>query len=61
MARANDVMNIIKNGMTRAGRNDVKFEVYGFGEDTKLSQFENNYAEQRFYNRSVVIDILPKK
>jgi hypothetical protein len=61
LARANDALNIIKNGMTKAGRHDVKYEVYGFGEDEKLSQFENKYPEQRFYNRSVVIDIIPQK
>jgi len=61
LARANDALNIIKNGMTKVGRNDVKYEVYGFGEDEKLSQFENKYPEQRFYNRSVVIDIIPQK
>jgi outer membrane protein OmpA-like peptidoglycan-associated protein len=61
LARANDAQNILHNGLTQAGRNDVAFEVYGFGEDPKLSQFDNKFAEQRFYNRSVVIDIIPKK
>jgi len=60
-ARANDVRTIIKNTMTKAGRNDVKFEVYGFGEDINLAQFDNKYPEERFYNRSVVIDIIPHK
>lgn len=59
LARANDVRSIIEAALAKAGRTDVKFEVYGYGEDENLSQFENKYPEQRFYNRSVVVDIIP--
>ena len=61
LARANDVRNIMVNALTKAGKNNVKFEVYGFGEDQKLSPFENKFPEERFYNRTVIIDIMPKK
>ncbi len=61
LARANDVKNIIEKGLSKAGRNDVKFQVYGFGEDTNLSPFENNFPEGRFYNRTVIIDIIPQE
>jgi len=57
--RANDVRSIIENGLSKAGRSDVKFAVYGFGEDPNLSPFENKYPEERFYNRTVIIDIIP--
>jgi len=33
--------------------------VYGFGEDENLAPFENKLPEQRFYNRTVMIDIIP--
>ncbi len=59
LARANDVKKIIENSLTKLGRNDVKFDVVGFGEEQ--SQFENELPEERFYNRTVIIDILPKK
>jgi outer membrane protein OmpA-like peptidoglycan-associated protein len=59
--RANDVKTIIENALSKAGRKDVKFEVLGFGEDQNLSPFENKYPEERFYNRTVVIDIIPGK
>jgi hypothetical protein len=49
------------NGLSKAGRSDVKFEVYGFGEDQNLSPFANKYPEERFYNRTVIIDIIPQK
>ncbi|MBG6111590.1 outer membrane protein OmpA-like peptidoglycan-associated protein/opacity protein-like surface antigen [Flavobacterium sp. CG_23.5] len=60
-ARANDVKTIIESALSKAGRNDVKFEVNGFGEDENKSPFENKTPEERFYNRTVVIDIIPVK
>ncbi|HAZ02929.1 MAG: hypothetical protein A2W90_09490 [Bacteroidetes bacterium GWF2_42_66] len=61
LARATDVSNILKRALSKAGRNDVTIEVYGFGEDQSRSPFENNLPEERFYNRTVIIDIVPKK
>jgi len=61
VARANEVHSIITSALTKAGRTDVKFEVYGFGEDENLAPFDNNYPEERFYNRAVIIDIIPPK
>ncbi|PWA07313.1 OmpA family protein [Flavobacterium psychrotolerans] len=61
LARANDVKSIIANGLSKAGRSDVKFEVNGFGEDQKSAPFDNKFPEERFYNRTVVIDIIPAK
>ena len=60
-ARANDVKVIFENGLTKIGRSDVKFEVHGFGEDQNEAPFENRYPEERFYNRTVIIDIIPMK
>jgi len=61
LARANDVKTILENGMIKAGRNDITFEVYGFGEDQDLAPFNNKYPEERFYNRTVILDIIPPK
>jgi outer membrane protein OmpA-like peptidoglycan-associated protein len=61
LARANEVSGIIKSALSKSGRTDVKFEVYGFGEDQSLAPFANNFAEERFYNRTVIIDIIPPK
>jgi outer membrane protein OmpA-like peptidoglycan-associated protein len=60
-ARANEVSSIMNNALSKAGRTDVKFEVYGFGEDQVLAPFENKFPEERFYNRTVIIDIIPPK
>lgn len=61
VARANEVRSILENGLAKAGRTDVKFEVLGFGEDQSHSPFENKFPEERFYNRTVIIDIIPGK
>jgi len=61
LARANNVKNILTKGLKKAGTKDVTFEVYGLGEDEKSAPFENKYPEERFYNRTVIIDIVPQK
>jgi outer membrane protein OmpA-like peptidoglycan-associated protein len=61
LARANEVRGIIESALSKAGRTDVKFEAYGFGEDQNLSPYKNNFPEERFYNRTVIIDIIPPK
>jgi outer membrane protein OmpA-like peptidoglycan-associated protein len=60
MARANNVKSILESGLQRAGRSDVKFQTSGSGEDESLSPFANKYPEERFYNRTVIIDIIPR-
>jgi len=61
LARANDVKGIIEKSLAKAGRKDVMVDVYGFGEDETLSPFDNTFPEERFYNRTVLIDIIPQK
>ena len=60
-ARANNVKEIIENSLSKTGRKDVTFQVFGFGEDQLASPFGNKYPEERFYNRTVIIDIIPAK
>ncbi|MDO8929141.1 MAG: OmpA family protein, partial [Bacteroidota bacterium] len=61
LARANDVKGIMEKALAKSNRTDVKFDVRGFGEDENLAPFDNKFPEERFYNRSVIIDILPAK
>jgi outer membrane protein OmpA-like peptidoglycan-associated protein len=56
-ARANEVKSILENALAKSGRTDVKFQVNGYGEDTNHSPFNNKFPEERFYNRTVIIDI----
>src|SRR5665647_40106 len=57
--RATGAQKIIEQALSKAGKKGVKFETYGFGEDTNMAPFENNLPEERFYNRTVIIDIIP--
>ncbi len=59
--RANGAQKIIERALLAAGKQGVKFETYGFGEDENLAPFENDFPEKRFYNRTVIIDIIPAK
>lgn len=59
--RANEVKKILEAALVKAGKRDVKLEVSGFGEDENVSPFENNFAEERFYNRTVIIDVIHDK
>ena len=60
-SRATEAKQIIERALSGRGIKGVKFESYGFGEDTGMAPFENNLVEERFYNRSVIIDIIPAK
>jgi outer membrane protein OmpA-like peptidoglycan-associated protein len=59
--RANDVQRVLEAALIKAGKNNVKFNTLGFGEDTGNAPFDNNMPEERFYNRTVIIDIVPVK
>lgn len=61
LARANDVKTIIQSALAKSGRIDVKFVVNGYGENQNEAPFENKFPEERFYNRTVIIDIVPAK
>jgi len=59
-ARANEVKSIIEKALAKSNRTDVKFEATGYGEDSGRSPFNNKYPEERFYNRTVIIDVFQK-
>ena len=59
--RTMGAQQIIERALSAAGKTGVKFTSTGFGEDTGHAPFENNLPEERFYNRTVIIDILPAK
>lgn len=61
LQRAEDVRKVLETALAKAGRAGVSMETFGFGEDPYMTQFENDYPEERFYNRSVLIDIVDEK
>lgn len=60
-ARANDVKQILQSALAKSGRTDVTFKVTGNGENLELAPFGNGLPEERFYNRTVVIDVIPTR
>lgn len=58
--RAQETMGVIQQALARAGKRRVKFDTFGFGEDVRRAPFENKLPEERFYNRTVIIDIVPE-
>jgi outer membrane protein OmpA-like peptidoglycan-associated protein len=58
--RATETMNVIQRELGRLGKRRVKFDTFGFGEDIRRAPFENRLPEERFYNRTVIIDIVPE-
>jgi outer membrane protein OmpA-like peptidoglycan-associated protein len=59
--RASSAQQIIERALLKTGKRGVRFETYGFGKDAAMAPFENNLPEERFYNRTVIIDIIPVK
>ncbi|MBA3972013.1 MAG: OmpA family protein [Bacteroidetes bacterium] len=59
--RAMEVQKILKQALSDAGKKDIKYEVYGLGADEDFAPFANKFPEERFYNRTVIIDVVPNK
>lgn len=60
-SRAKETQKIIERAVLNAGKRNVTFETIGYGEDLSHAPFDNNLPEERFYNRTVIIDIVPNK
>lgn len=56
--RAIDSKQILEKAVAAAGKTGVKYEVYAFGMDADNAPFDNKLPEERFYNRTVIIDII---
>ena len=59
--RATSAQQIIEQALTKAGTQGYTFESLGFGKDAGTAPFDNTLPEERFYNRTVIIDIIPAK
>ena len=57
--RVQDARNIIERASAADGKRGIKFQTYGFGSNVLYAPFDNYYPEERFYNRTVIIEIVP--
>lgn len=59
--RANDVKTTLQNSVSKLGTAGVIFEVTGLGENEDAAPFGNTLPEERSYNRTVIIDVVPQR
>ena len=59
--RATEAQDILKRALSESDKKGVTFETSGFGENVAQAPFENGLPEERFYNRTVIIDIIISK
>jgi outer membrane protein OmpA-like peptidoglycan-associated protein len=57
--RAQDAQTIIERAIASSGKHGITFETFGMGENLQYAPFDNYFPEERFYNRTVIIDIVP--
>jgi outer membrane protein OmpA-like peptidoglycan-associated protein len=57
--RVRDARDIIEHACTAGGKRGVKFQTFGFGSNVLYAPFDNYFPEERFYNRTVIIEIVP--
>jgi outer membrane protein OmpA-like peptidoglycan-associated protein len=57
--RSEEAQTVLKKALDAAGKS-VTFDTYGFGENEARAPFNNNLPEQRYYNRTVVIEVIPQ-
>jgi outer membrane protein OmpA-like peptidoglycan-associated protein len=57
--RVKDAQEIIEQALSTTGKTGIKFETHGSGADADKAPFENGLPEERFYNRTVIINIIP--
>jgi outer membrane protein OmpA-like peptidoglycan-associated protein len=57
--RAMEAKRILETAIIKAGKKRIRYETYGFGSDVAMAPFENKFPEEHFYNRTVIIDIVP--
>ena len=59
--RATEAQRILEQAIDKLGKKGVRYENYGFGSDMSSAPFDNNLPEERVYNRTVIIDVVPQK
>jgi outer membrane protein OmpA-like peptidoglycan-associated protein len=57
--RVQDARTIIEHAIANSGKKGITFETFACGENLQFAPFDNFFPEERFYNRTVIIDIVP--
>ena len=59
LERAQDAQSIIEQAVANSSKKGITYETFAFGANPQYASFDNFFPEERSYNRSVIIDILP--
>jgi outer membrane protein OmpA-like peptidoglycan-associated protein len=57
--RVQDARIIIERALSNSGKHGITFQTFGFGGDLLYAPYDNYFPEERFYNRTVIIEIVP--
>jgi len=60
LRRMKSVKMVMEDLLAKSGRSDVKFDEHWHGGNVVNFPFSNRLPEERFYNRTVFIEIIPK-
>jgi outer membrane protein OmpA-like peptidoglycan-associated protein len=58
--RAEGVLRSLESAVMRSGKRGVRFQPSWSGEEASQAPFNNIFPEERNYNRTVIIDIVPE-
>jgi outer membrane protein OmpA-like peptidoglycan-associated protein len=57
--RVQDAQSIIEHAISNSSKRGITFQTFACGENLQFAPFDNFFPEERFYNRTVIIDIIP--
>jgi len=57
--RVHDAQSIIERAISNNSKRGITFQTFACGENLQFAQFDNYFPEERFYNRTVIVDIVP--
>ncbi len=60
-SRAQETQKILESALAQKNIANVQFQTIGYGEEPGQAPFNNTLPEERFYNRTVIIDINPTR
>lgn len=61
LERAKAARTALVNGLQAKNKRNVKVSAIGRGEDTTFAPFDNSTPEGRHYNRTVILDVIPRR
>ncbi|RPI04386.1 MAG: hypothetical protein EHM64_10130 [Ignavibacteriae bacterium] len=57
--RVTDARSIIERAISSSAKKGITFETFACGGNIQVAPFDNYFPEERFYNRTVIVDIIP--